>query len=247
MRQRRYRPAWIPTLIVLILLPVLLSLGFWQLDRAQQKRLIQAEYDARSNAVPVELGPRLQHAEELRFHRVVARGTYEPRYQILIDNRVQRGQVGYHVLTPLRIGDSEVRVLVNRGWVPLGRTRQELPEAEAPTGVQAVTGIATVPRAQVFRLAEPEPLTGRWQTVWQHMDMRRYADAVPFAIQPVVILLDPDSTAGGFVREWARLDAGIAVHQGYALQWFLLAATLLVIYVVLTVRAARAPRDNPET
>ncbi|MFQ5937963.1 MAG: SURF1 family protein [Acidiferrobacterales bacterium] len=239
MSLRHYRPKFIPTLAVVILLPVLVGLGFWQLDRAQQKRAIQAEYDTRSSDARIEIGSRQQYAEDLRFYRVIAHGAYEPDYQVLIDNRVLHGRVGYHVITPLRIRHSEVRVLVNRGWVPMGRTRDDLPAAGAPTGMQEIKGIATVPRAQVFMLAEPAPLTGRWQKVWQHMDMRRYAEAVPFPIQPVVILLDPDSPAGGFLREWARLDAGIAVHQGYAFQWFALAAALLVIYIVLTVRAAK--------
>lgn len=246
--RRRFRPALIPTLVTLILFPILVGLGFWQLDRAQQKRAIQAEYDARSNESPVNIGPLLQDAETLRFYRVMAKGSYEPDYQVLIDNRIQDGRVGYYVITPLRIQGSDMRVLVNRGWVPLGASRQDLPKIETPTGSQAVTGVATVPSARVFQLAEPAPITDEWQIVWQHMDMKRYESAVPFSIQPVVILLDPDSSTGGFDRQWMRLDAGIAVHQGYAFQWFMLAVALLVIYVVvnLRLRAGRSGGQKPD-
>lgn len=225
---------------MLALCTLFVVLGFWQLDRAQQKRAVQAAYDARLSDARVQIEPRLQAADNLRFYRVVAEGTYEPTYQILIDNRVQNGRVGYHVITPLRIRGSDVRVLVNRGWVPLGQSREVLPPAPAPAGLQKVTGVATVPRDKVFTLGETEPLGDAWAPLWQHMDMKRYAEAVPFPLQPVVVLLDPDSAAGGFERQWLRLDAGIAVHQGYAFQWFMLAATLLVIYVVIGVRAARA-------
>jgi len=69
-----------------------------------------------------------------------------------------------------------------------------------------------------------------WQKQWLYFDIPRYRAAVNFPVQPVVILLDPKSEAGGLVREWARLETGIAVHQGYAFQWFMLALTLLALY-----------------
>ncbi len=241
---RRFRPRLLATLGVLILLPVLLSLGFWQLDRAQQKRAIQAEYDARSRDERVEIGSQLQQADDLRFYRVVAHGTYEPRYQLLIDNRVQDGRVGYYVITPLRIGSSNTLVLVNRGWVPMGQTRDDLPKANAPSGMLEITGIATVPSDRIFMFTEPPAPTDKWQRVWQHIDIKRFAAAVPFRVQPVVILLDPDSPAGGFMRRWARLDTGIAVHKGYAFQWFILAAALLVAYLIYGLRAAKMRNDG---
>lgn len=242
----RFRPGALATLGVVILLPVLVSLGFWQLDRAQQKRAIQAEYDARSRDERVEVGSQLQAADDLRFYRVIAHGTYEPRYQLLIDNRVQDGRVGYYVITPLRLGSSNTLVLVNRGWVPMGQTRDDLPKAEAPSGMLEITGVATVPSDKIFSFTEPPAPRGEWQHVWQHMDMKRFATAVPFRVQPVVILLDPDSPAGGFVRRWARLDTGIAVHKGYAFQWFIMAAALLTAYLIYGLRAAKTRNGDAE-
>lgn len=237
---RGFRPGLLATLGVVILLPVLVGLGFWQLDRAQQKRAIQAAYDARTRDERVEIGSQLQQADDLRFYRVIAHGTYELQYQLLIDNRVQDGRVGYYVITPLRIGSSGTRVLVNRGWVPMGQTRDDLPKADAPSGMLEITGVATVPSDNVFMFAEPPTSAGQWQHVWQQLDMKRYAAAVPFPVQPVVILLDPDSPAGGFVRRWARLDTGIAVHKGYAFQWFTLAGAALLAYLIYGLRAAKA-------
>lgn len=241
---RRFRPTLLPTLVVIILFPILAGLGFWQLDRAEQKRVIQAEYDARSQDAPVKIGPRLQDADMLRFRRVTTKGNYDRDYQVLIDNRVQAGQAGYYVITPLRIPGSDIRVLVNRGWIPLGASRQDLPKIETPTARLTIEGVATVPSEDVFQLAEAPALTGQWQIVWQHMDMKRYVEAVPFPIQPVVILLDPASLAGGFDRQWTRLDAGIAIHHGYAFQWFMLAAALLVIWVVANLRKRTKPHTE---
>lgn len=242
----RFRPRWLPTLAVVALLPLFIAAGVWQLDRAGQKQRLQAEYDARANAAPLALTGEPRAAEDLRFYKVIARGVYEPDYQILIDNRVHRGQAGYYVITPLRIADSATRVLVNRGWVPLGGDRATLPETPAPVGVQEAVGIATVPSEHPFTLGSVEDPRGVWPKLWQHLDLERYRQRVPFTLQPVVILLDPAAN-GGFVRQWARLDAGIATHRGYAFQWFSLAIALLAVYFFVNVRNVSAHKGNDKT
>ncbi len=242
---RRFRPGLVPTLAASALLPVFLALGVWQLHRADEKRLLQGEYDARAQGPAVRIEPRAQRAEDLRFYRVTARGRYETPYQFFVDNRVHQARTGFHVVTPLKIEDSEVRVLVNRGWVPLGEDRAHLPPVEAPAGVQEITGVATVPTDKPFRLGPEVPLRDNGQTVWQHVDLGGFAGSVRYPVQPVVILLDPGSSAGGFTRDWTRLDAGIAVHQGYAFQWFMLALTLLALYLIFGFRRRPVSRTQP--
>ncbi|MHB8535211.1 MAG: SURF1 family protein [Sulfuricaulis sp.] len=241
---RRFRPAPVPSLAAAVLLPLLLYLGYWQLQRADEKRVLQAEYDARAAGPAVQVEPRLQSPGELQFYRVVAKGFYQTDHQVLIDNRVHQGLAGYDVVTPLRLQDSDIRLLVNRGWIPQGQDRRHLPDYKTPKGLQEITGVATVPSEKYFMLAGHRPLDRGWHVVWQHMDLERYAAAVPFPVQPVVVLLDPKSPAGGFTRDWMRLDAGIAIHQGYAFQWFMLAATLVGIYLYMSLRGSDA--DNQE-
>jgi len=235
-----------PTLAMLALLPVMIGLGMWQLDRAGQKLRLQAEYDLRQQQPAMRLMSVLENPETLRFRRVIARGRYEPEHEILIDNRVHQGQAGYHVLTPLRLEDGAVRVLVNRGWVPLGQDRAVLPRIETPRGTVEVHGLATVPQTKGFHLGGAKPPGAGWQPVWQYLDLDVFRENVTFPVQPIVILLDPDNTNGGFVRQWARLDAGIATHQGYAFQWFMLAATLAGIYILLNTRKTDHAETQPD-
>jgi surfeit locus 1 family protein len=227
---------WLPLAAVWLLVPVFVLLGVWQLQRADEKRRLQEEYDARGRGPVVRVEPRAQAGEDLRFYRVEVTGRYEPDHQFLLDNRVHHGRVGYHVLTPVRIGDSELRVLVNRGWIELGESRERLPRIDTPRETVTVTGVATVPSDKGYRPGEVPARGGKWETVWPYLDLKRYAQAVPFPVQPVVILLDPAGPAG-FVREWSRLDAGIAVHQGYAFQWFALAVALVGLTLLLRRRA----------
>lgn len=228
---------WLPAAILAALVPLFGTLGLWQMQRADEKRALQQEYDERTVAAPLRLDAAAE-AASLRYRRVVARGKFDADYQILIDNRVHRGVPGYHVITPLKLEGSETRVLVNRGWVALGASREQLPAVDAPTGLHEITGIATVPADKVFALANHAAPARGWQPVWQHLEMRRYIASVPFAVQPIVVLLDAD-VAHGYTREWARLDAGIALHQGYAFQWFALATLAVVIAALLVRRSLR--------
>ena len=74
------------------------------------------------------------------------------------------------------------------------------------------------------------------QKVWQNLDIKRYTGAVAFSVQPVMILLDPSSGAGGYVREWPSPDFRIDVNRGYAIQWYLMAIALIVIYIVTNLK-----------
>jgi surfeit locus 1 family protein len=232
------RPLWLPAAILAALVPLFVGLGLWQLQRADEKRALQQEYDLRIDEAPQQLGASPQQAAALRFRRLLVRGVYDPDYQILIDNRVHRGVPGYHVITPLKLEGGDTRVLVNRGWVALGASRAHLPAVEPPPGVQEISGVAAVPADKGFTLGDDTAPAHGWKPVWLRLDLQRYAAAVPFAVQPVVLLLDANM-AHGYTRDWSRLDAGIAVHQGYAFQWFALALLALVLAIMLLARQWR--------
>jgi surfeit locus 1 family protein len=141
------------------------------------------------------------------------------------------GVVGYHIVMPLRIGDSERYVLVNRGWVAGTASRSTLPRITTPTGTVLVVGLATVPSKRFLELST-KVAEGN---VWQNLVLERYREAVPIALQPVVIEQEND-LGDGLKREWASPDLGINTHYGYAFQWFALAAAILFFYLVTHVK-----------
>ncbi len=241
---RRFRRHLLPTLAVLVLVPSFISFGQWQWRKAGAKESLQTLLDARSAEPPVSMPDGTVEPESMRFRRVLARGTYEPRYQILIDNRIHREQAGYHVVTPLRLEGSDRRVLVNRGWVPALADHNRWPTIDTPTGLIEIQGTAVVPGTRYFTLGGEAPRDGSagWQTVWQNLDLARYAGAVAFPVQPVIIQLAPESPAGGFVRDWPRPDERIERHLGYAFQWWGFAAATTIIWLAVLLR--RQPGDR---
>ena len=232
----RFRPKLIPTIATLLVLPILINLGLWQARKAEHKQALQEIYDKREKQPPIQIGAQLLDPETIQYSRVIARGRYDPTYQVLLDNQIHQGIAGYQVVTPLQIEGSKTRVLVYRGWVPLGKDRRDLPGIDTPQGVMEVSGYAQIPSNKYFELGHTDDTRDAWQKVWQNLDMKRYEKSVPFPIQHVAILLDPASSAGGYVREWTRPDTHIGTNRGYAFQWFGMSVALVVIYIVTNIK-----------
>jgi surfeit locus 1 family protein len=168
------------------------------------------------------------------YQRVSARGVYDSGHQFLLDNMTHEGQAGMHVLTPLLLPDGSA-VLVNRGWVPFGATRDSLPDIEVSPDPRAVGGrLDQLPRP-LIRL-EAEPLSG-WPRLISYPRMEDLAAALGRKLRPQLILLDAQAPAG-YVREWRVPGTTPDRHLGYAIQWFAFAATALAIWFAQSLQPA---------
>lgn len=243
---RAFRPGLRPSLMVAALLVLLIGLGLWQLDRAEQKRALLAEFEARPQQAAIRLDAGLEAGPDWRYRQAWARGRYDPAHQFLLDNRVHQGRVGYQVLTPLRLAHSDTVVLVNRGWVPQGRTRADLPPLPVDSeGVVTVEGMIDFPPADPFRLGEGEARAPGWPKVLQQIDFELQSQQLDARLLPLVLLLGPDQP-DGFVRRWAPIpeEFGPARHVGYAVQWFALAVALVILFYWAVRRPAEDADDR---
>lgn len=222
----RLRPVWLAVAVAGC--AVFVALGNWQSRRAEEKLAAQRRADALAAAAPVRLPPAPVAAGEYAGRRVIVAGEFVPAHTVLIDNRVHKGVAGYHVVTPLRIEDGPLHVLVNRGWVAAGPRRDRLPNVVPPVGPQRIEGLAVATGAPPFALA-PDETPG---PVRQHLDLDRVASESGLRLQPIVVR-QAGTSSDGLVRTWERPDAGVNTHLGYAAQWYGLAALTAVVYVVL--------------
>lgn len=242
----RFAPALLPSLAALPLLGLLLGLGFWQLDRAAQKQSLLDDYQRHARDAAITLDADTRIAASDRYRRVEARGVYDVERQFLLDNRVHQGRPGYEVLTPLRLGDGEVAVLVDRGWLPLGRSRDELPDLRIaePESERRVSGMIYLPSPDTFVLGEGEARDPGWPKVLQRVRYELHAQQLGYRLLPMVLWLDP-AAADGYTRAWQPVVFGPERHRGYAVQWFALAATLFVIYLGFQFRPLHTPPKSP--
>ncbi len=230
----QFSPGRWPTLITLVVFGILVSLGFWQLDRAEQKRALLAEYHAGSATALLKLDAGLRSVKGLSYQAASVSGRYDAAHQFLLDNRTHNGAVGYEVLTPLKLDNANVGVLVNRGWIPLPGTRDRLPSLPVSDAARTVTGrIKDVGQAG-FSLGEEVAREG-WPYRVLHVDLRRLSHELGYRLLPLELLLDP-SQPDGYIREWHPLSFGPERNVGYAVQWFALATTLMIIYLAVNIK-----------
>ncbi len=213
-------------------------LGAWQLARADVSRATLAAFEAGA-AEPVRAALPRSLDEERRFERVQVRGEYELEPQFLLDNMLHDGVAGYHVLSALRVHGLRERVLVNRGWVPVGADRRVLPEVAVSPGERTVVGrLERLPRPGI-RLGEdsasgaPEPLL-----VLQYPTAQTLAARLGEPVLDYQLLLDA-AAPDGYVREWRAPVLPPERHLGYAVQWWALGVGAVAAGLVLGLRTLR--------
>jgi surfeit locus 1 family protein len=230
-RGLEFRFRWVPTLMLALLVPLFVALGIWQLDRAEQKRELARLSSERANLPPWELSGKTASPELLRYRRLRATGVFEPEGQIFIENRHDGNRIGFHVITPLHIQGSDMRVLVNRGWIPAARDGSPTP-APVPEGRVTVTGSSNIPSPPALILGGKADPAKQWGKRWPYLTVELYAAGAGYPVQPVVILEEPRDPYG-FLRNWPPELPKEGMHIGYAIQWFAFAFIAVVIWLRL--------------
>lgn len=218
---RRY----ILPLATLLLIVALVSLGLWQLDRAAEKLSVQAlfEGDAPYSRVTGDM-------PVTEFQNIEADGRYLGERQVLIDNMILDGRVGFYVITAFRYAPNEPLLIVNRGWIPRTPADSAEPDLHVSSAMRSIRGRAGfLPRVgirsrEAFQAGDDWPKTAIYPTL-DELSRELGEDLLPF-----VLLLSPDAD-DGFLRRWQPRERGPMMHYGYALQWFAMAAAVAGIFL----------------
>lgn len=225
------RPRWLILVATVAAAALTARLGWWQLDRADQKSRWYADVLSRSALPPLaqaELA-RDPPAAALQHHRSIRlSGRWLHRHTVFLDNRQMNGRPGFFVVTPLELAPGDA-VVVQRGWMPrdaADRSRTQ-PLPEAPGRVE-LRGQIAPPPSKLIELGEAG--TG---AIRQNLDLADYARETGLALRPLSVrqLDGPDAPADGLRRDWLVPSADVGKHHGYAFQWFALSALIIGLYV----------------
>ncbi len=211
-------------LLTVALLPLLIGLGVWQLDRYHQKQTLENNLLQRSHQ-SLTLAE-LHSREDPRFYSVSLSGRFINDRYFLLDNRVFQGRVGYHVLMPFLTTTGET-VLVDRGWIPGLQDRSRLPTVLGIHGLTRISGQSWQPEGDAFLLAE-DVWSKDWPKVIQALDSEEMAKALEITLPPWLVILDGQQP-GSLQRNFEPVNSQSERHLGYAVQWFAMALTLMVL------------------
>jgi surfeit locus 1 family protein len=236
-----FAPTWLPTVATLLILPILIFLGCWQLSRAHEKQVLQDTYNARTKAEPINFNQLNVLPADLRFSAVKVTGRFDNTHVFLLDNKFFDHQLGYQVISPFILSNTKKIVLINRGWVAQNNGRKQLPSIQAVDGEITLQGIINVPEKAFSLGANLEDKA--WPRVVQSVDFNQMAETLKQKVYPVVLLLAADQPYG-FARDWQPFNGKVMTHYGYAFQWFALALTLIIIFIVVNTHRIKYHDNN---
>lgn len=229
-----FRFKLMPLLGTLAGMALFIYLGLWQSGKGDRLEADLAQRAARHQLGNVQVGATLVNAEQLQSAPISVTGEYEPQWQVFLDNRQENDMPGVQVITPLKIDGSDTRILINRGWVGWAHGRQVMPVVATPKGKVQLHGLAFVPSTKKFFLMPEHP--DESSKLWERLDLVRFEKLIAHPLQPVVLLQNGDDSVDGLVRHWPAPENKVAMHRGYAFQWFGMAGALLVFFLVASRR-----------
>lgn len=240
---RVFQPNLIPTLVTITLLSCLLWLGFWQLERAEEKRGLLENFETSQKLPAVNIASIAKPEQLLPYQKIMMTGRFDVQHQFLLDNKVYRGKAGYHVITPFRLSRSNKVILVNRGWLPQGKSRQDLPIIPTPEETINIFGQVKLNPGEGFSLGGDMAVISGWPRVVQSVDTTIIANYLGYPILSFLVLQDAKSDTG-FVRDWYIKKIVPEKSTSYAVQWFALSLALIIIYLVVNFRKITTGSKN---
>jgi surfeit locus 1 family protein len=246
LRVRLGSRVWAPRLGILLLglagIALFCRLGVWQLDRAVQKEQMTARYEARAHHAPLELPQLLARGGDIEDFPVRLHGHYDNSRLVYLDNQPRGPVAGYHVYTVFFPDGERQGILVNRGWIPVGASFQQLPAVPAATATEAWGSVAYP--SPYFTVGQPDYRQRPLRV--SRLETGRLSGELGVQLRPFVVRLDAQAP-DGFGRDWspaARLGMPPERHRAYAFQWFSLAFTVAVVLIVVNLRKNDSQADE---
>ncbi|GLR71397.1 SURF1 family protein [Agaribacter marinus] len=224
------------TIVAIICIVIMFLLGFWQLDRKQQKEVRLAQIEKGSQVSPVELIDVANTPEKYIDYKAEVLGIATPSL-FYVDNKIHEGKAGYHVLQA--VNTDLGYVIVNLGWVNGVSEQRALPVVAPLTGNVVLTGMIAVPQLNVF-ISETNDRFGEFPARIQQLDLAIISQHLREPVLPFVLLADTKSQSS-FIREWQPVVMSPDKHLGYAIQWFGLGVAGLTVFLVSAIKQKNKP------
>lgn len=239
-----FKPSLLPSIVTALLLYLMISLGLWQLDRAEYKGNLQSIIETRSQQPPIsidEVNTQAEQADWL-YQPVTANGQYDNQHSLLLDNQVHNKQAGYHVYTPLKLSE-DTAILVNRGWVKQTASRQQLPSVPVIEDIIRLDGYLSSEPYTGISLGKQQQAYANFPGIVQSIDINTLQTKINYRLLPMILVIgQPQQSA--FTIQPIKINMNSDKHQAYAFQWFALCVALLVIYITVNSRRISKQTDS---
>ncbi|MCF6319081.1 MAG: SURF1 family protein [Proteobacteria bacterium] len=227
------KPPLIPSLITLAFVVLMTNLGFWQLNRAQEKeQLLVLLADDKIT----EINNKTQLKDLLQYANIVIQGQFLSAPQLLLDNQIDEGVVGYHVFTPFVIEGLDTTIMVNRGWIAKEEFKPEQLTVNSDT--IKISGKLNHPPQVGIQLGEIQLDRQKPHQVMTYYDKQKVSGflheklctGLNCTVSRNIMWLQADQVQG-FKRDWRPIIMPPSKHFGYAVQWFSMTLVLVLWFI----------------
>ncbi|MEN9917379.1 MAG: hypothetical protein RLY40_1318 [Pseudomonadota bacterium] len=196
------------------------------MHRGDLKKHIQIQVSERSIAMPININKKNDLKLEKNYFPATMQGYFDNQHTFLLENKIYSHQVGYEILTPFKLNDGKKVILVNRGWVPQGKDRKQLPIIPTFSNQINLQGLIVFPN-NTFSFKSP------YETTWP----KRIQTINPEFLkknnfQAFIVVINTKS-AYGFTPHWQPIVLSASRHYAYAFQWFGLSITLIIAFFLV--------------
>ncbi|MDH5914706.1 SURF1 family protein [Vibrio splendidus] len=254
----RSKGFWIAVVLTVVSVGILIKLGLWQLERGNEKLRYEQQLSERAQQSPRSLDSVIS---EWKDSRIQAQGASEQLslnglkvdveletpsgLVVLLDNQVNQGTVGYviYMLGEVRFKDeneslvAEKQLLIDLGFVAASNDRRELPQLgniTLPTNMSGRLYTRSVnPLSHELGLENTTPKRIQNINITALSEYTGQA-VLPFVFQPQSLESWP------YELLWRPTAMKSEKHFGYSFQWFVMAAVLLFLMLLIGYRYLKA-------
>ena len=223
-KQKSFNPGTKVTIFFMFFSILFFFLGLWQIERGQNKQEVIDLFDS-----SIKAKPSIFNKDSYKWQRVYTNGSFDESQQILIDNVIYRGRVGFKVFTPLRIQNDARLLLVDRGWIAKGSVREDIPDISIGNSFNELSGLLVQPELG-FVLSD-DLISELWPKISQTQSLDYLSKAYNNELYPFILVAEPTYKDSLTYMEVIPTNMLPVKHYGYALQWFTMFLVLCGMYI----------------
>ncbi|MDA7460290.1 SURF1 family protein [Candidatus Pelagibacter bacterium] len=205
------------SIFVFFFISVFLALGSWQIIRLNWKLELINQIETSLKDIPVNLS----NSKHKNYLRIKTTGSIDFEKQIYLYNLNEKGKPGFEVINPLKVGNNNY--LLNRGWIPFNKKEDETINVIDENYINGVLRKQIKPN--IFK-----PENDLSENYWFTLDRDDIFKFTGKNFSPYVIYLSGNNEFPKPKSITANISNN---HKKYALTWFSLAISILLIYLYL--------------
>ncbi len=215
----------LPLLLTILAFVILLSLGFWQIARLQEKELFLSSMKNNLNNPPINI--KALSGNKL-YAKIRANGYFLVGKNLHLYGRrsMSTEKDGYYLVTPFQTDDNKI-ILVVLGWFA-GRHKKNIDNI-IDNSMEITGVILPGERTKLFVLDNDVK-----NNVWFTLDLTQASDVLGLKLEDFYLVMEGNNNRSDILKSLS-IENLLNVrndHLEYAITWFALAISLAVIFVI---------------